>query len=56
MGSALPRLKGLAPSLYRVSSGGQALAPVSADVGLRDEDGVGFKVGGADIPARAPDF
>jgi hydrogenase/urease accessory protein HupE len=42
VGSALPRLKELAPSLYRVSSGGEALAPVSAEAELRDEDGVGF--------------
>lgn len=42
VGLTLPRLKELAPSLYKVSSGGQALAPVSADVELREEDGVGF--------------
>ena len=41
-GLTLPRLKELAPSLYRVSSGGRALAPVSAEVELRDADGVGF--------------
>ncbi|MET0622175.1 MAG: HupE/UreJ family protein [Pyrinomonadaceae bacterium] len=42
VGPALARLKGLAPSLYRVSSGGEALAPVSAEAELREEDGVGF--------------
>ncbi len=40
--SALPRLKGLAPSLYKISSGGRELTPSSADVELREEDGVGF--------------
>jgi hydrogenase/urease accessory protein HupE len=40
--SRLPRLKELAPSLYRVSSGEVELAPSSAEVELREEDGVGF--------------
>lgn len=38
----LPKLKELAPSLYKVSAGGAELAPRSAEVELRDEDGVGF--------------
>lgn len=38
----LPRLKDVAPSLYRVSAGGSELAPRSVEVELRDEDGVGF--------------
>ncbi|MDT5269878.1 MAG: hypothetical protein QOH49_2064 [Acidobacteriota bacterium] len=40
--TALPRLKELAPSLYRVSARGEELTPISADVELREEDGVGF--------------
>jgi hydrogenase/urease accessory protein HupE len=42
VGSELPKLKELAPSLYSVSAGGAALAPASAEVELREEDGVGF--------------
>ena len=42
VGSELPKLKELAPRLYEVSSGGAALAPSSAEVELREEDGVGF--------------
>jgi hydrogenase/urease accessory protein HupE len=42
VGAELPRLKGLAPSLYEVSAGGAGLAPSSAEVELREEDGVGF--------------
>jgi hydrogenase/urease accessory protein HupE len=42
VGANLPELKGLAPSLYKVSAGGDELAPTSAEVGLREEDGVGF--------------
>ena len=38
----LPKLKELAPSLYKVSAGGAELAPTSAEVELREEDGVGF--------------
>jgi hydrogenase/urease accessory protein HupE len=42
VGTELPRLKELAPSLYRVTSGGAELSPTSAEVELREEDGVGF--------------
>ncbi|HEX8502114.1 MAG TPA: HupE/UreJ family protein [Pyrinomonadaceae bacterium] len=42
VGAELPRLKELAPSLYKVSAGGGELAPSSAEVELREEDGVGF--------------
>ena len=42
VGSKLPKLKELAPSLYKVSAGGVELAPSSAEVELREEDGVGF--------------
>jgi hydrogenase/urease accessory protein HupE len=42
VGSNLPKLKELAPSLYKVSAGGAELAPNSAEVELREEDGVGF--------------
>ena len=42
VGAELPKLKDLAPSLYKVSSGGAELAPNSAEVELREEDGVGF--------------
>jgi hydrogenase/urease accessory protein HupE len=42
VGTVLPGLKELAPSLYRVSSGGVSLAPQSAEVELREEDAVGF--------------
>ncbi|HEX8190715.1 MAG TPA: HupE/UreJ family protein [Pyrinomonadaceae bacterium] len=42
VGAELPRLKELAPSLYEVSTGGALLAPDSAEVELREEDGVGF--------------
>jgi hydrogenase/urease accessory protein HupE len=42
VGAELPRLKALAPSLYKVTSGGAALAPTSVEVELREEDGVGF--------------
>lgn len=38
----LPKLKELAPSLYKVSAGGAELTPTSAEVELREEDGVGF--------------
>jgi hypothetical protein len=40
--SELPRLKELAPSLYRVSTSSVELSPSSAEVELREEDGVGF--------------
>lgn len=42
VGAVMPRLKELAPSLYKVSAGGADLAPRSAEVELREEDGVGF--------------
>jgi hydrogenase/urease accessory protein HupE len=42
VGAELPRLKELAPSLYKVSAGGAELAPSTAEVELREEDGVGF--------------
>jgi hydrogenase/urease accessory protein HupE len=42
VGSVLPQLKELAPSLYKVSGGGAVLAPNSAEVELREEDGVAF--------------
>jgi hydrogenase/urease accessory protein HupE len=42
VGSNLPKLKELAPSLYKVSAGGSELVPTSAEVELREEDGVGF--------------
>jgi hypothetical protein len=42
VGAELPKLKDLAPSLYKVSAGGVELAPNSAEVELREEDGVGF--------------
>ncbi len=43
VGSAVPRLKELAPTLYRLTSDdGQTLAPTSVDVELREEDGVAF--------------
>lgn len=42
VGSELPKLKELAPSLYSVSAGGAPLVPGSAEVELREEDGVGF--------------
>jgi hydrogenase/urease accessory protein HupE len=42
VGAQLPRLKGLAPSLYKVTAGGVELEPRSAEVELREEDGVGF--------------
>src|SRR5215207_5267755 len=42
VGAELPKLKVLAPSLYKVSAGGAELAPTSAEVELREEDGVGF--------------
>jgi hydrogenase/urease accessory protein HupE len=42
VGAELPKLKELAPSLYTVSAGGVALVPNSAEVELREEDGVGF--------------
>jgi hydrogenase/urease accessory protein HupE len=38
----LPRLKEIAPSLYKVSAGGAELAPTSAEAELREEDGVAF--------------
>jgi len=38
----LPELKEIAPSLYRVLSGGAELAPQSAEIEMREEDGVGF--------------
>lgn len=40
--SALPRLKALGPSLYRVSAGGAELSPRSFEAELREEDGVAF--------------
>jgi hydrogenase/urease accessory protein HupE len=40
--SAIPRLKALGPSLYKVSAGGVELSPVRTDVELREEDGVAF--------------
>ena len=42
VGAKLPQLKELAPSLYKVSADGAELAPSSAEVELREEDGVGF--------------
>jgi hydrogenase/urease accessory protein HupE len=42
VGTVLPKLKELAPTLYKVSAGGRELAPLSAEVELREEDGVGF--------------
>ena len=42
VGAELSKLKELAPSLYRISAGGADLVPVSAEVELREEDGVGF--------------
>jgi hydrogenase/urease accessory protein HupE len=42
VGAELPKLKALAPSLYRVSAGGAELVPTSVEVELREEDGVGF--------------
>jgi hypothetical protein len=42
VGAELPRLKELAPSLYQVSAGGVELVANSAEVELREEDGVGF--------------
>lgn len=42
VGSQLPKLKELGPKLYKVSAGGAELAPNSAEVELREEDGVGF--------------
>jgi hypothetical protein len=42
--SKLPELKELATGLYRVSIGSVALAPQSAEVEVREEDGVGFIV------------
>ncbi|HWW77576.1 MAG TPA: HupE/UreJ family protein [Pyrinomonadaceae bacterium] len=42
VGAALPKLKELAPSLYRISAGGVDLVPTSVEVELREEDGVGF--------------
>jgi len=38
----LSELKELAPSLYKVSGGSAGLAPQSAEVEVREEDGVGF--------------
>jgi hydrogenase/urease accessory protein HupE len=40
--SVLPRLRALAPSLYKVSAAGVELAPRTSEVELREEDGVGF--------------
>ena len=42
VGNALPELKELAPGLYKVSAGDGELAPASAEVELREEDGVAF--------------
>lgn len=42
VGGELPKLKELAPSLYKVSADGVELSPSSAEVELREEDGVGF--------------
>lgn len=42
VGAVLPRLKEIAPSLYKISVGGEELTPSSAEVELREEDGVGF--------------
>ena len=42
VGAVLPKLKELGPSLYKVSAGGAELAPRSAEVELREDDGVGF--------------
>lgn len=42
VGAELPKLKDLGPSLYKISAGGVDLAPTSAEVELREEDGVGF--------------
>jgi len=42
VGAELPKLKELAASLYQVSAGGAGLAPNSAEVELREDDGVGF--------------
>jgi hydrogenase/urease accessory protein HupE len=50
---ALPRLKALAPSLYRVSSGGAELSPSSVNVELREEDGVAFLLTYA-LPTTGP--
>jgi hydrogenase/urease accessory protein HupE len=38
----LPELKELAPQIYRILSGGVELAPQSAEIEVREEDGVGF--------------
>jgi hydrogenase/urease accessory protein HupE len=38
----LPELKEIAPQLYRVLSGGTQLATQSAEIEVREEDGVGF--------------
>src|SRR5215203_113983 len=42
VGAELPKLKELAPRLYKVTVGGVELIPNSAEVELREEDGVGF--------------
>lgn len=42
VGAELPKLKELAPRLYKISAGGVDLAPRSAEAESRDEDGVGF--------------
>lgn len=42
VGAELPKLKELASRLYQISAGGAELTPNSAEVELRDEDGVGF--------------
>lgn len=42
VGGELPKLKVLGSSLYKVSAGGAELSPNSAEVELREEDGVGF--------------
>jgi len=52
----LPKLKELAPGLYKVSAGGAELAPASAEVELREEDGVGFLLVYARPPGEALRF
>jgi hydrogenase/urease accessory protein HupE len=42
VGAELPKLKELAPSLYKVSDGGAELTPSSTEAELREEDGVAF--------------
>lgn len=44
VGTALDRLKGIAPDLYQLSAGGAELQPRSAEVELTDEDGVNFQL------------